>query len=263
MSVSWDGSPGPSVPVLNGSHKQSFDPSREAFIVWNLPPPPGFQGLREDQPLTFYERHLPHWRQAGATCFATFRLADSLPHSKLDELARIKREWEDTNPPPRSRDVLEVWARMAFERVEHWLDQGYGDCILNNDEYASEVIKSLHHFDNLRYELDCYVVMPNHVHVILRPFDSSISSLEEIIGGWKSYTSRRINATLGLRGDLWQDESHDRIIRDEEHLWRAIQYIGRNLEKVGMPRDSKRLWIRPEWEPLGWTFEWRLDPNSK
>ena len=41
-----------------------------------------------------YQRHLPHWRQDGATYFVTFRLADSLPQSKLDELKALKAEWE-------------------------------------------------------------------------------------------------------------------------------------------------------------------------
>ena len=62
--------------------------------MWNLPTPPGFQGLYPDMPVTIYHRHLPHWRQDGATYFVTFRLADSLPQSKLDELATLKKEWE-------------------------------------------------------------------------------------------------------------------------------------------------------------------------
>jgi hypothetical protein len=73
--------------------------------MWNLPPPPGFQGLREDLPLDAYVRHLPHWRQPGATYFVTFRLADSLPKVKLDELAGLRREWERLNPPPWDREV--------------------------------------------------------------------------------------------------------------------------------------------------------------
>jgi putative transposase len=59
----------------------------------NLPLPPGFKGLRSDLPIVRYIRHLPHWRQDGATYFVTFRLADSLPQTKLDELRRIKEDW--------------------------------------------------------------------------------------------------------------------------------------------------------------------------
>src|ERR1043165_9368570 len=61
---------------------------------WNLAPPPTFQGLREDLPLEVYQQVLPHWRQDGATYFVTFRLADSLPHEKLEELRTFKAEWQ-------------------------------------------------------------------------------------------------------------------------------------------------------------------------
>jgi hypothetical protein len=66
--------------------------------MWNLPPPPCFQGLHPDKPVTVYQRHLPHWRQDGATYFVTFRLADSLPQSKLDELAALKEAWQRRHP---------------------------------------------------------------------------------------------------------------------------------------------------------------------
>ena len=55
--------------------------------MWNLTAPPGFQGLCADEEVTIYVRHLPHWRQPGATYFVTFRLHDSLPQCKLRELA--------------------------------------------------------------------------------------------------------------------------------------------------------------------------------
>ena len=135
--------------------------------MWNLPPPAGFQGLHPDKPITVYQRHLPHWRQDGATYFATFRLADSLPQSKLNELAFLKMEWERRHPVPRSKAVLEELTRQVQERVERWLDQGMGSCLLKQGSLAALLTSSLHHFDDGRYELDCYVVMPNHVHGII------------------------------------------------------------------------------------------------
>jgi len=86
--------------------------------MWNLPPPPGFRGLQEDLPLTSYVRNMPHWRQVGATYFVTFRLADSLPRSKLDELTSMKADWEQKHPEPRSQEALDELARFVFERVE-------------------------------------------------------------------------------------------------------------------------------------------------
>ena len=225
--------------------------------MWNLDPPPGFQGLREDLPLRVYTRHLPHWRQEGATYFVTFRLNDSIPENRLHELNGLKFDWEQRHPPPRSKEVLEELARMVFQRVEHWLDQGAGSCVLKEERFAELVAESLRHFHGARYKLGCSVVMANHVHAIVRPLRSSEKDLEDVIGSWKSFTARQINAALSQSGDLWQEECYDRIIRNEEHLWNSIQYIGRNPEKAGQPRDACQLWINPEWENLGWTFEWR------
>jgi hypothetical protein len=55
-------------------------------------------------------------------------------------------------------------------------------------------------------------------------------------------------------GELWQQESYDRIIRDEVHLYRVIQYIGRNPKNAGRSNESCRLWLDPTWEKPGWGF---------
>jgi REP element-mobilizing transposase RayT len=221
--------------------------------MWNLPPPPGFQGLHPDKPLTVYQRHLPHWRQDGATYFVTFRLGDSLPQGKLAELAALEADWERRHP--RLTDsAQEELARLVQERIERWLDQGMGSCPLKRADLAAFLTSALHHFDDDRYELACYVVMPNHAHVIVRPMMPQMHPLETIVGSWKKHSSRRINQVLQQTGDLWQDETYDRILRDGEHLWRAIQYIGANPDKADLPRERCPLWIRPQWRDLGWDF---------
>ena len=222
--------------------------------AWNLDPPPGFQGLREDLALRVYVRHMPHWRQAGATYFVTFRLADSLPQARLDELERLKCDWQARNPSTQNKESLEQLARMIFERIEMWLDQGMGSCALRDERCSLMVHQALQYFHNQRYELAASVVMPNHVHCIVRPFPAQKVELEEITGSWKSFTARKINKTLGQTDCLWQDESYDRIIRDEEHLWRSVQYIGRNPKKAGLSNESCRLWLNPDWERVGWKF---------
>src|SRR5207248_8795910 len=116
--------------------------------------------------------------------------------------------------------------------------------------------------DGDRYELDCYVVMPNHAHVVVRPLTPEAHPLQAIVGSWTKYSSRRINRVLQQTGDLWQDESFDRILRDEEHLWRAIQYIGANPDKAGLLRESCPWWIRPHWVELGWRFDGRSEEHT-
>jgi len=223
--------------------------------MWNLPPPPGFQSLRDDLPLTMYEQHLPHWRQDGATYFVTFRLHDSLPQSKLRELRQLKADWERKHPPPRSRDSLEKLARETMRRVEMWLDLGMGRCVLESSEFSAIVIDKLAEDDGQHYELGCYVVMPNHVHAVLRPLQPALFPLEKVLQRWKGGSARDINVLLRSTGTVWQRESFDRIIRDAEHLYRVIQYIGRNPAKAGLQDEDARLWIRPAWVERGWDFE--------
>ena len=95
---------------------------------FNLAAPPGFRGLDRHLPFRRYERHLPHWRQDGATYFVTFRLADALPQEKLDFLRRVRAEWERTHPPPRSEQDWTAFAKQYTEHVERWTDEGHGAC---------------------------------------------------------------------------------------------------------------------------------------
>jgi REP element-mobilizing transposase RayT len=113
----------------------------------------------------------------------------------------------------------------------------------------------MHHFDGDRYELGAYVVMPNHTHAVVRPLACTVHPLEAIAGSWKQFSAKRINDCTGGKGDLWQEESFDRIVRNEEHLYRCLQYIGRNPSKARLTTNECRLWIRPEWVALGWDFE--------
>jgi putative transposase len=223
-----------------------------ATETFNLAPPPGFRGLDPHLPITVYHRHLPHWRQAGATYFATFRLGDSLPKEKLDYLNRLREEWERTHPQPRSKTDLESFAREVFSHVETSLDEGHGLCYFREPPLAAVLEEALLHFQDERYLVGCWAIMPNHCHLVMRPFGNW--PLEKTLQGIKGVVARRVNKVIGAKGPMWQEESYDRIVRDEEHLWRVVQYIGRNPKKAGLPRQGWRRWIHPTWEAAGWWF---------
>jgi REP element-mobilizing transposase RayT len=222
--------------------------------MFNLPPPPGFQGLCEHLPLKVYEQLLPHWRQGNATYFVTFRLDDSLPEAKLRELRGLKAEWQRKHPPPRSKETLEQLVRDLGTRIEHWLDEGHGSCLLNRAELARCVVTAMNIGHGTIHELGCFVIMPNHVHAVVRPLVPVEKPLEEVCRLWKGRSAREINLIRQASGTLWQRESYDRIIRDAEHLWQVIQYIGRNPTKANLPADSVAMWINPAWIELGWRF---------
>ncbi|MDB5388160.1 MAG: hypothetical protein JWM11_3806 [Planctomycetaceae bacterium] len=150
---------------------------------------------------------------------------------------------------------MDVLSHETARRAERWLDQGFGSCVLADPQAAAIVLDSMHKFDNDWYELGAHVIMPNHVHLLIRPLQPAENPLETILKSWKSWTSREIHAKVGGDGTLWQQESFDRIVRDGEHLYRCIQYIGRNPENAGLSRMGCHCWLRPEWERLEWSFE--------
>lgn len=165
-------------------------------------------------------RKLPHFERSGATYFVTFRLADSMPQAVLERFEKQKRLSLAAGKRP---------ATHSARSIERYLDAGAGKCHLRQDAAADSVANVLRHFDGARYRLAAWCVMPNHVHVILRPLNGH--KLADILHTWKSYSAKTVNRQLGLSGRLWQREYYDRLIRDPRELARAIAYVAENPKK--------------------------------
>ncbi len=108
-------------------------------------------------------------------------------------------------------------------RLQHWLDQGYGECVLEEQDCKKIVEGALRHFDGQRYDLDEFVIMPNHVHVLVTP--KAGHELSKILHSWKSFTATEINKRIGKSGAFWQKESFDHIVRSPAQVERIRQYI--------------------------------------
>lgn len=78
--------------------------------------------------------------------------------------------------------------------------------------------------------------------------------LEDVLDSWKGYVGCEINKRLGRHGTVWAEESYDQIIRDEEHLYNIVQYMGRNPRKAGLPVERWHRGIDPQWQAAGWGF---------
>jgi REP element-mobilizing transposase RayT len=179
--------------------------------------PPTPLGPRASRPhKSWHDRgYLPHF-DAGATLqMVTFRLADSLPAAAYAELVAAAADDADRR-----------------RRVERIIDEGRGACILADPENAGIVAEALHHCDGERYRLLAYVVMPNHVHVLIEQFEGF--RLGEVVSSWKLFTAKALNRRLGAEGAVWAADYHDRFIRDAAHLANAVRYIEENPVKAGL-----------------------------
>ena len=91
------------------------------------------------------------------------------------------------------------------------------------------VVSAIRHFDDTRYALHAYVIMNDHVHVLVQP--TADHRLEEILRSWKSFTANRLRQVSGRRGAVWQDEYFDRVIRDNAEYEQKRDYILNNPQK--------------------------------
>jgi hypothetical protein len=82
--------------------------------------------------------------------------------------------------------------------------------------------------DGKKYELYAVAVLNDHVHMIINP----IVTLSEIMHSIKSFTAHEINKISNRNGKVWQDESHDRVIRSEEEFLEKLGYIINNPIKA-------------------------------
>ena len=178
-----------------------------------------------------YHRHLPHWSQAGRIYFVTFRQADSIPAARAEELGRERQAWRRSHPEPYTPAQWHQYHMLFSARVEQWLDHCEGSCILADPSCAEIVSDVMEASNGQRYGLDRWVVMPNHVHVLVTIREGF--QLQKILQMWKSITAHAINRRMGRRGQFWQRESFDHIVRSLTHLERYRQYIRDNPAKAG------------------------------
>lgn len=172
------------------------------------------------------ELNLPQWRQAGTSYFVTFRLADSIPQEKLEQWSRDRQQFITENPEPWTTELRAEFHKQFSDRFQNWLDAGEGACLLKDEAIAVIVADALKHFAGDRYELGAWVVMPNHVHVLLKP--NGGHTLDKILHAWKSYTTHAINKALGREGDVWQNEGYDHIVRGPKAAQAIAKYITDN-----------------------------------
>lgn len=164
----------------------------------------------------------------GKPLFVTLCLHDSLPASRVFPASQLANG-------------------KAFVTMGRILDRAAtGPKYLSVPEIAKLVVHSLldgeHRFG--RYRLHSFVVMPNHVHLLVTPLVAAAKWLEPL----KGCTSNEANAILGRKGQpFWQGESYDHLMESEEEFGRIQRYIENNPLTAGLVADPTDY----EWSSAG------------
>jgi REP element-mobilizing transposase RayT len=123
-----------------------------------------------------------------------------------------------------------------------------GPLYLRQPDIAKMVIDAIHYRekDLKHYDLHAYVVMANHVHLLITP-RVLVSKLMQSL---KRFTGLEGNRMLGLTGAFWQDESYDRLVRDEREFQRIAHYIEKNPVNAGLAVSPEEFRWSSAW-PIG------------
>ena len=169
---------------------------------------------------------LPHWLQDNKLYFITFRLADSVCKEDREILIKKKKDFELKNPKPWSLQTYLEYRKIISRKMDALLDKGYGSCILKNQAVRAIFLKSLYFYQDKYYNVMCFVIMPNHVHVLL--LGKNRLNIIKAIGSVKHFSANNINKLLNKKGKIWKKGSYDTLVRSEEHRIACCQYIERN-----------------------------------
>ena len=168
--------------------------------------------------MSYHERNLPHCYPPGATLFLTWRLFDSLTHLLVSGRS---------SPNP----------GKAFVQADRLLDMATDGARWLKDPRIAALVAAAPDRGEKEYrlyELFSWVIMPNHVHVVMRPF----RPLPDVMRWIKGSTARSANLLLERTGKpFWQYETYDHCIRNRDELNRIIQYIEKNPVRAGLARS--------------------------
>ena len=170
--------------------------------------------------MSFSRRRLPHWQPSGRSLFVTWHLFGSLPKNRF--------------PPAGSES-----AGRAFVWMDRYLDEArYGPTWLRKEEIAGLVLGALRYAEHPLefYDLHAWVIMSNHVHVLVSPHVPAAKFLRSI----KGHTAREANRLLCRTGEpFWQGESYDHWVRDMAEFERIRKYIESNPVRAGLVSSAE------------------------
>ncbi|HOZ01974.1 MAG TPA: transposase [Candidatus Syntrophosphaera sp.] len=191
-----------------------------------------------DELIARHRRHLPHLQLTHRIYSLTWRLAFTLPSDIIALLDSFR------SSDPGSEGSIQAEYNDQMKRYDEYLAQCHSDLSICDADIGPKICSALEYYDGQDYQLHAYCLMPNHVHMLLKPLADAFgkhSLISNIVQKIKSYTAKQINRQKGTTGKVWNEEYFDRYIRDYDDYYATAAYILDNPVKAGLTKT------RDEW----------------
>ncbi|MGE5487358.1 MAG: transposase [bacterium] len=176
-----------------------------------------------------YRRRLPHISSTEHPVFITWQLHGSLPAHRVFPGGGMS-------------------SGQAFAALDRLLGETRtGPFYLRKPALADMVVKAISYNSHVvgHYVLHAFVVMPNHVHLLL----TAQVELPRLTKSLKGITAKRANILLALTGNpFWQEESYDHAVRHEREFESIRRYIEEDPVRAGLVRHA----CDYRWSSAGW-----------
>lgn len=204
-----------------------------------------------------YRNNLPHFQQPGQAYFVTWILKDAVPAKAFsnytEAMQQLKNQIEFHQQKNSEKQVIEKLQKDFYSLRKKYI-KAFDDLLavsknnevdLSHPENLEIICEALHFWEAKKLKNITYSIMPNHVHWCLELFQKDESNksvyLQDIMQSVKRYTAKEINLREGRTGSLWQKENFDTTIRNEKHLYYAVEYTLNNPVNAGLVKN------RDEW----------------
>ena len=205
----------------------------------------------------FYRHYLPHYQQPGQAYFITWSLKDAVPakalHSYTLQLEMLKSHIT-MHKLEKSENFIIESLEDEYHAIRRKYIKAYNDLLdaernpiinLSKPEYTEIIIGSLKFWEGKKLNNCAITIMSNHVHWVFEILEKDEEGnpvyLQDIMQSVKRFSANRINKLENRQGHLWQKENFDTTIRDNKHMYNAVNYTLNNPVAAGLVTDWK-LW---------------------
>ena len=163
---------------------------------------------------------LPHLNLHHHYQFITFRTFDS-----IDDYV-IKMQQNER-----------IVTKIKQYEIDKYLDTSHKGSYFY-DELIDKMREILLEKDTILYEVVVFVIMPNHIHIVIKQLDDLVKIVKYI----KGKSAIQANKFLGKKGKFWLDGYFDKAIRDEKHFNTVCEYVLNNPIKANLADWEKRVY---------------------